>query len=64
MTELYFGMTRARIRELDKNLAAELTEEEFANGWHFCSDWDGLLIHKSHPESEACHCFDEGVENE
>lgn len=26
-------------------------------GWHFCLDFDGLLIHKSHDEYQHCNCF-------
>lgn len=33
-----------------------LTEKEISDGWHFCSDWDGLLINDDWPESEACSC--------
>jgi len=33
----------------------KLTEEE-QREWHFCWDWDGLLIHKDHPEFECCVC--------
>lgn len=34
-----------------------LTEKEQAEGWHFCwAEWDGLLIHPSHPEAECCTC--------
>lgn len=36
---------------------AQLTKEEVAEGWHFCFDWDGLLIHKDDPEAGACTCF-------
>jgi len=35
---------------------AELTPAEFAAGWHFCWEWDGLLIHPSHPEAACCTC--------
>lgn len=24
--------------------------------WHFCYDWDGLLIHKDDREFEVCVC--------
>jgi hypothetical protein len=34
-----------------------LTDREFANGWHFCFEWDGLLIHPSWPEAECCRCI-------
>lgn len=25
-------------------------------GFHYCPDWDGLLIHSSDPEAECCTC--------
>ena len=34
----------------------ELTEQEIADGWHFCWEWDEMLIHPSWPEAEACTC--------
>ena len=33
-----------------------LTEKEVSDGWHFCADWDGLLINNDWPESECCSC--------
>lgn len=26
------------------------------DGWHFCCEWNGLLIHPTHPEFDACTC--------
>lgn len=49
-------MTSARYMELSGDMDLSLTPEEFAAGWHFCNDWDGLLIHASDPEAEACLC--------
>lgn len=49
-------MTPERRSILDKDMSATLTEEELAEGWHFCLDWDQLLIHKSHREFECCSC--------
>ena len=34
-----------------------LTPEEIAAGWHFCIDWDGLLIGPGMGELESCHCI-------
>lgn len=34
----------------------DLTDEEIAEGWHYCWDWDGLLIHPDMPEAESCAC--------
>jgi hypothetical protein len=33
-----------------------LTEEEMEFGWHFCSDWDFLLISPDMKEHEFCNC--------
>lgn len=33
-----------------------LTAEELANGWHWCEEWDGLLIHSDDREFEHCKC--------
>ena len=33
-------MTNARLRELQLNMNADLTAQEFAEGWHFCHEWD------------------------
>jgi hypothetical protein len=33
-----------------------LTEEEIAEGWHFCYDWDYLLVGPGMSELEACGC--------
>ena len=33
-----------------------LTEEEIEAGWHFCPEWDGLLIGPGMVELEACLC--------
>ncbi len=35
---------------------AQLTEQEIAEGWHFCFDWDGLLVGPGMPEAESCYC--------
>lgn len=36
----------------------ELTNDEIADGWHFCAEWDFLLIHPTWPESKCCSCLD------
>ena len=33
-----------------------LTAEELANGWHWCDEWDGLLIHTDDIEFHHCTC--------
>jgi hypothetical protein len=49
-------MTSKRHKELMANQDLCLTPEEIAEGWHFCWDWDGLLIHKDDREAEICSC--------
>ena len=39
---------------------AHLTQEEANVGWHFCVDWDLLLIGPGMPEAESCTCFGAG----
>lgn len=37
-----------------------LTLEEKSKGWHFCNDWDGLLINAGdEKEGGCCYCFTE-----
>lgn len=50
------GMTFERYCELERNESCTLLATEVLAGWHFCREWDGLLIHKSWPEAEACSC--------
>jgi hypothetical protein len=50
------GMTRERYDYLNRTMESRLTPEEVAAGWHFCLDWDGMLIHKTWPEAECCAC--------
>jgi hypothetical protein len=53
-------MTRERWMELMHPLAEskgiELTNEEVDAGYHFCAEWDGLLIHVDDDEFECCGC--------
>lgn len=52
-------MTAARYRALMGNQLPlpDLTPEELALGWHWCAEWDGLLVGPSMRETEACSCF-------
>lgn len=50
------GMSKERWRSLMSDTGTELTPEELRRGWHFCPEWDGLLIHPDMPESKACTC--------
>lgn len=46
-------MTEERYRELETNLNLCLTEDEIKEGWHFCNEFDGLLV-KGDPNEEYC----------
>lgn len=48
-------MILERYLELDK-AGKGLTEEEIEAGWHFCLDWDGMLVGPGMPEVEGCIC--------
>lgn len=51
-------MTSDRYKELMNNYELKLTDNEIKEGWIFCNcEWDGLLIHKSDPESQFCTCL-------
>lgn len=47
-------MDRARYWRLQAG-NGELTADE-KKEWHFCWDWDGMLIHKDDREFECCMC--------
>jgi hypothetical protein len=49
-------MDDKRWRELMDDDSLELTAEEIAEGWHFCPDFDGLLIGPGMDELQFCHC--------
>lgn len=48
-------ISRKRQRELEHGIG-QLTPVEAADGWHFCLDWDGMLIHPTDEEGECCTC--------
>lgn len=43
-------MTPERRDELTFGDEVEMTEEEYRAGWHWCPDWDYLVIGPEHPE--------------
>lgn len=49
-------MTHERYLFLHNNRDAKLTKQEISEGWHFCPDWDDMLIHPKWSEAEACTC--------
>jgi hypothetical protein len=46
-------MTDERYNELMDNMDLSLTAEELAEGWHFCIEFDGLLV-KGDPKEDYC----------
>lgn len=50
-------MTPKRAHELETNMDAQLTPEELAEGWHFCPDWDGMLVNRFDDEGEGSACL-------
>lgn len=50
-------MTDQRWTTLMRDDDLALTPEEIAEGWHFCWEWDGLLVGPGMKELEACTCF-------
>lgn len=50
-------MTDERWRNLMNDDDAPLTPAEIADGWHFCPEFDGLLIGPDMPqELSICQC--------
>lgn len=49
----------ARYHALMANDDLQLTPAELKAGWHFCYDWDGLLIGPGMNEIENCTCWTE-----
>jgi len=49
-------MTSERFSELMGTPDCELTAAELAKGWHWCGDFDGLLVGPSMSEMDCCTC--------
>lgn len=49
-------MTNERYKFLMDNEGSSVTDEEFKEGWHFCYEWDGLLVGPGMPELKYCCC--------
>lgn len=52
-------MTDERYLKLSLDYEDELTEEEIMQGWHWCQDWDFMLLGPGMPEMSGCNCFKE-----
>lgn len=48
-------MNRERYIELD-NSGTGLTEEEYNQGWHWCGEWDDMLVGPGTIEATVCSC--------
>lgn len=52
----HITMPLERWTALMKDDEMNLTADEIKSGWHFCWDWDGLLIGPGMMEMECCTC--------
>lgn len=50
-------MTNERWTHLMEDETLRLTQDELNEGWHFCPDWDGLLINTHSHEGKFCTCL-------
>lgn len=50
-------MTPQRYKQLFENLKEKLTKEENDLGWHFCDEFDGLLVGPNCSEWQYCTCW-------
>lgn len=51
------SMTDDRWKSLMANDDLKLTDDEIALGWHFCTEFDGLLVGPEMYELKACNCL-------
>ncbi len=51
-------MTEDRLNAFWEDENLELTFKELKEGWHFCWEWDGLLVGPGMQELKACTCCD------
>jgi len=49
-------MTYERRRDLELYWTQQLTGKEIDEGWHWCCEWDGLLVGPGMEELEVCRC--------
>lgn len=50
-------MTDERYVALMKDDSLKLTEDELREGWHFCCEFDGLLVGPGMGEQAFCDCL-------
>ncbi len=51
------GMTMKRWATLNES-GEPVSDEEFKAGWHYCCEWDFLLVGPGMPEMDSCRCVD------
>ena len=51
-------MTPERSKQLQSTESGRLTSGEMKEGWHFCPEWDFMLVNMNDKEGEgsACTC--------
>lgn len=54
-------MNRERYNELNQS-GTGLTKEEWEAGWHWCNEWDGLLVGINTDEALVCSCNHPAIE--
>jgi hypothetical protein len=54
-------MDRERYIELD-SAGEGLTPEEWERGWHWCLEWDGMLVGPNSHEALVCSCDHPAIE--
>jgi hypothetical protein len=54
-------MNRERYIELERT-GQGLTEEEWEQGWHWCNEWDGMLVGPNTDEALVCSCSHPAIE--
>ena len=48
-------MTPSRSLELERT-GGTLTQEEMADGWHYCPEWDYMLVNMNDKEGDGSCC--------
>lgn len=49
-------MDEERWIELESGKVKHLTKEEMAEGWHWCPEWDYMLVGPGMKELDTCLC--------
>jgi hypothetical protein len=63
MDESKYQMDEDRFNRIMWLETEDLTQEDVANGWHFCWEMDGLLLNANDPDNDFCHCLDKQLES-